>query len=179
MQRKASRAGWIAALAFLSGALPAAALELTSTEFQEGAAIPQQHALKNCGGKNISPSLAWKDPPAGTKSWALTLIDLDAKPAPFAHWLVVNIPLQVVSFKRGQALKIPILQLNNDFGWNGYGGPCPPRMKGKHRYQFMIWALNTDAPSISPYWRRAEALAELNKIAIGKATLTGTYERLI
>lgn len=172
-------AGWIAALAFALGALPASALELTSGEFKEGAAIPQQQALKDCGGKNIAPSLAWKDPPAGTKSWALTMIDLDVKPAGFAHWLVVNIPLHVVSFKKGQALKIPILQLNNDFGWNGYGGPCPPRASGKHRYQFTIWALSTDAPSISPYWRRAEALAELNKITVGKASLTGTYERLI
>lgn len=179
MLKIAHHAGVAAALALLWGALPASALELTSGEFKEGGAIPQQQALKDCGGKNIAPSLAWKDPPAGTKSWAVTMIDLDAKPAGFAHWLVVNIPLHVTGFKKGQTLKIPILQLNNDFGWHGYGGPCPPRASGKHRYEFTIWALNTDAPSISPYWRRAEVIEALSKISVGKATLTGTYERLI
>jgi Raf kinase inhibitor-like YbhB/YbcL family protein len=160
------------------GAAPAVAFEITSGEIKDGGAFASEQVHRDCGGKNVAPSLAWKDPPAGTKSWALTMIDLDAQPT-FAHWLVIDIPLHVTQLKKGQALKIPILQLNNDFGRAGYGGPCPPRMKGKHRYQFTIWALNTDAPSISPYARRAEALEELNKIAVGKATLTGTYERLI
>ena len=34
-----------------------------------------------CGGKSVSIALAWKDPPAGTRSYALTMFDPDANGA--------------------------------------------------------------------------------------------------
>src|SRR5262245_54823837 len=47
---------------------------------------------KECGGQNISPALAWKDPPAGAKSFVLTLFDRDALDGfGWWHWQVLKI----------------------------------------------------------------------------------------
>src|SRR6266487_4011536 len=43
-------------------------MQLTSTAFKEGKAIPETHAYEN---KNLSPPLEWSDVPAGVKSLAL------------------------------------------------------------------------------------------------------------
>ena len=51
---------------------------LTSTTFKDGGTMPQRVSNKpppnpNCVGKNVSPQLSWKNPPAETKSYAFTL----------------------------------------------------------------------------------------------------------
>jgi hypothetical protein len=43
-------------------------LSLASPAFAEGGEIPTPYT---CGGRDVSPPLAWSDPPSGTKSLAL------------------------------------------------------------------------------------------------------------
>ena len=50
-------------------------LQLTSDAFGNGQSIPAKYS---CIGKNISPALAWTEPPAGTQSLALIVDDPDA-----------------------------------------------------------------------------------------------------
>ena len=47
---------------------PALPFELISTAFEQGEPIPVQYS---CDGEDISPSLAWGDPPTGTQSLAI------------------------------------------------------------------------------------------------------------
>ena len=50
---------------------------LTSSAFGDGDLIPQRFT---CDGENLPPPLTWSAAPDGTRSFALTMEDLDARP---------------------------------------------------------------------------------------------------
>ena len=64
----------------------------------------------------------------------------------------------------------------NDFGRTGYGGPCPPRGPGPHRYFFRLHALDDelDLPAGSSLEKLEPAL---RAHSLGSAELVGTYQR--
>jgi hypothetical protein len=70
-----------------------------------------------------------------------------------------------------------IRQAVTDFRRTGYGGPCPPKGHGAHRYRFHLIAV--DAASLflagSPDCRDVERAAKEHRLA--ETTLTGTYSR--
>ncbi len=108
-----------------------AALVLTSPAFHAGGAIPARYT---CAGANISPPLRWTAPPRATRSFTITLVDIDAG---FLHWQGFRIPASARSLAAGAHLKQVGL---NSFHEPGYGGPCPPPGKA-HRYVFTLRAL--------------------------------------
>ncbi len=156
----------------------AAAMELKSPDLAEGATIAKEQVYTRCGGANISPALIWSGVPAATKSIALTMIDVSVKPAGWSHWLVMNLPPNTTSLAKGvSALPAGATQPVTNFGDAHYGGPCPPVGSGVHRYQFTLWALRGAAPSFPAGATATNISAALEKQAIAKETLTGTYER--
>jgi len=66
-------------------------LTVSSSAFQEGDKIPAKYT---CEGQDISPPLAWSEPPAGTESIALIVDDPDAPGGVFTHWALFNLPPQ-------------------------------------------------------------------------------------
>ena len=64
-------------------------LSVSSQAFREGETIPARYS---CDGHNISPSLVWNEPPAGTRSFALIVDDPDAPGGTFTHWILFNLP---------------------------------------------------------------------------------------
>src|ERR1700675_253342 len=79
-------------------AFAAGSFTLSSGEIKPNATIAEAQVFKGfgCDGGNVSPSLAWKNAPAGTKSFALTVYDFDAPTgSDWWHWIVFNIPAQV------------------------------------------------------------------------------------
>lgn len=148
---------------------------LSSAAFTEGANIPDKYAFAlagQCAGENYSPPLAWKNVPAGTRSFAIVMIDPDG--GNWTHWLQFNLPVQT-SFLP-EAIGGPRIGVKgkNDFGELGYGGPCPPG--GNHRYIFTIYALDTvlllTEGATKP--KLAEAMTEH---VLGQAQLTGMRKR--
>jgi Raf kinase inhibitor-like YbhB/YbcL family protein len=140
---------------------------LTSSAFADEQAIPAQFT---CDGAGQQPPLAWTDPPPGTKSFALVVDDPDAPSGTFRHWGAFNIPASA------RSLSGDFAQAVNDFGKTGYGGPCPPKGHGPHHYRFKLIALRVDRLDLSkPKVEQLEA--EAGKVAVGRAELTGTYER--
>jgi Raf kinase inhibitor-like YbhB/YbcL family protein len=167
----------IAAIVLLGLASPATAMALKSSDLAEGAKVSMDQVYMRCGGRNISPALVWSGAPQATKSFALTLIDIDVKPAQWSHWIVVGLSPQTTALARGAALPSGARALVSDFGDAAYGGPCPPAGSGVHHYRFTIWALPSAQVS-PPANAHADALtAWLARGALASATLTGYFQR--
>jgi len=120
--------------------------EITSTAFVHQGVIPP---LYSCKGSDISPPLAWGEPPGGTRSFVLVMDDPDG--GNWIHWVIYNLPAEIRGLPEDvpQNAKLPdgSLQGTNSWGRLGYGGPCPP--SGTHRYFFRLYALDSmlDLPS--------------------------------
>ena len=117
-------------IALLTGGT-AMTMELSSTAFGPGAAIPRRYT---CEGNDVSPPLQWRGVPAGAKSLVLIVDDPDA-PDPRApkmtwvHWVLANLPADSAGLPEGMApaaLPKGTVEGSNDWKRTGYGGPCPP-----------------------------------------------------
>lgn len=151
---------------------------LSSPEFHDQGPIPAKHT---CQGEDVSPALAWRGAPAGTKSFALIEDDPDA-PDPAApqttwvHWVVYDIPASVGSLHEGASRNMPAGSRDglNDWQRTGYGGPCPPI--GRHRYFHKLYALDVVLPDLQrPTKSKLEAA--MRSHILGQAVLIGTYEK--
>lgn len=114
---------------------------LTSTSYEQDAEIPLRYVYaegSQCAGENYSPQLAWTNPPAGTQSFAITMIDEDVS---FVHWLQFDIPADVTALDEGIGGPEVGVKALNGFGEFGYAGPCPP--SGTHTYVVTLYALDT------------------------------------
>ncbi len=172
------------AMAALASPRAAHAMSLTSPDIQPGARIPDEYTFNGfgCSGKNVSPALSWSGAPEGAKSFALTLYDPDAPTGSgFWHWVMFNIPADITSLAKGagdpKSHKAPkgAVQSRNDFGMTGYGGPCPPKGHKPHRYQFTIFAVDTERLDADEHASGALVGFNLNFHTLAKATLTGVW----
>ncbi len=151
-------------------------MQLTSTAFQEGAAIPEKYT---CDDRNVSPPLKWTGLPPETKSLALIADDPDAPSGTWVHWVVYDLPPNIAELAedapKGQYLPGGARQGMNDFKHLGYGGPCPP--KGKpHRYFFKLYALDRQL-ELKPGATKKELEKAMDKHILAQGQLMGTYKR--
>ena len=84
------------------------------------------------------PALAWTNPPANTKSFAITMHDPDG--GNWVHWVQFNIPAGMTILAEVAGGPDVGVKGLNDFGELGYSGPCPP--SGNHHYIFTLYALD-------------------------------------
>ena len=151
-------------------------LSLSSSVFQDGDSIPTRYT---CDGQDVSPPLAWGEPPAGTQSFALILDDPDAPGGVFTHWLVFNLPADSRELAEAvpaqNELPTGALQGKNDFGTIGYRGPCPPS-GSTHHYRFTIYAL--DQPlDLKAGISRAQVIDAITGHILAWGQLVGMYQR--
>jgi Raf kinase inhibitor-like YbhB/YbcL family protein len=167
-------------------ALPAAAFELKSPTIKPNSTLTIDQVFKGfgCEGKNISPALEWKNPPAGTKSFAVTVYDPDAPTGSgWWHWVMFNIPATVTKLdaEAGNPAsgKAPAgaVQSRTDFGAPGFGGACPPPGNKPHRYIFTVYALKVDKIDADANASGAMVGFMLNANKLGKASFTAKYGR--
>ncbi len=128
------------------------AFDLTSPSFPTGKSftVAQTYHGFGCVGSSRSPALAWHGVPRGTRSFAVTLYDPDAPTGSgWWHWVVVDLPastrdlLANAGNPDARLLPAGTVQIRNDFGSLGYGGPCPPQGDRPHHYVFTVYALKT------------------------------------
>lgn len=166
-----------------TGAHAQGTFAISSTNFRDGAQVsaPQVFNENGCTGANRSPQLTWHNPPAGTRSYAVTIFDPDAPRPGWWHWSVANIPAHVNALPEnasasGALKKLGALQARNDFGGAGYGGPCPPPGK-PHRYVVTVYALGVDKLALAPDGPATTFDHEIHDAALGSAQITVTYGR--
>jgi Raf kinase inhibitor-like YbhB/YbcL family protein len=145
-----------------------------SSAFPEGGNIP---ALHTCDGADFSPALEWSGAPEGTQSFALVVDDPDASSGNWTHWLLYDLPAGTTNLPQGYRVAAPALEGRNDFGRPGFGGPCPPKGHGSHRYNFRLCALNTATLGLPVAARRADVEKALKKHVLAEAKYLGRYER--
>lgn len=157
------------------------ALTLASPNIQPGGSIAPEQAFDgaDCPGRNVSPELAWSDPPDGTKSFAISMIDPDAPAAGgFWHWWAFDLPAGSTGLAKGAGsgagLPAGALQGHNDFGPLGYGGPCPPNGK-PHHYVITVYALDIERLSPQASKATADFDAAVRAHALAKAALVGVF----
>ncbi len=145
---------------------------LTVSAFANGGLIP---ARFTCEGADILPELRWSDSPAGTRSFALIVDDPDAPVGTFTHWVLFDIPAERSSLGEGESKAG--LAGKNDFGRVGYGGPCPPRGHGLHRYFFTLYALAIASLKLKAGANRHQLEAALRGHILAQTQYMGRYER--
>ena len=169
-----------------SAAVYAADFQLSSPEIKAGGLIDKRFEFKGfgCSGENRSPALEWRNPPPGTKSFAITVYDPDAPTGSgWWHWSVINLPADVKSLPAnagalGDAnLPAGASQVRIDYGVAAWGGVCPPEGDKAHRYIFTIYALKTPKLEIPADATAALAGYMINANAIGKASIVARYGR--
>ncbi len=167
---------------FFAAQATAQTFKLHSTDIAEGQQLATAHVFQGfgCEGDNLSPALSWSNPPAGTKSFALTVYDPDAPTGSgWWHWNVVNLPASVSSLPQGttvESLPEGAMTLRNDYGAPGFGGACPPPGE-VHRYQFTIHALGVAQLELPENPSNALAGFMIRANALDSATITAVYTR--
>src|SRR5574338_47647 len=144
-------------------------MRLTSSAFTDGGSIPAQYT---CDGDNVSPPLAWDDPPPGTASFALIVTDPDA--GGFVHWVLRGIPPNVRDLPDGGGDSVGTPG-SNDFGRSGWGGPCPP--SGEHRYVFELFAVGKVEIGSGVAMNAAALRQAIADNVLARGELTGVYRR--
>ena len=155
---------------------------LSSTAFRNNGAIPLKYTRAE-GGQDVSPPLQWSNPPAGTRSFVITCIDLDARldARNFVHWVVYDIPANLSGLPENvpkqpqpQVNGAQVKQGQNDLDGVGYGGPAPPPGE-THRYQFTVYALSVDTLNLPAGANLQQVTQAMQGKILATATLTGTF----
>jgi Raf kinase inhibitor-like YbhB/YbcL family protein len=160
------------------------AFTLSSSSFKDGERLAVKYgasnkANPNCAGENISPALSWRNPPAGTKSYALVMFDVDGRPpVGFVHWVAYGIPPSLSALAEGDGSKAndKYVAGQNSPKQSSYFGPCPPPGT-VHHYVFTLFATDLEPASLKEGMTREEVVKAIEGHAKGATSLFATYAK--
>ena len=147
---------------------------LNTSAFAEGGDIPRLHT---CDGADLSPTLEWTGEPSGTQSFTLIMDDPDAPAGTWNHWLLYDLSPSVRVLAQGFRPGALGASGVNDFGKPGYGGPCPPKRHGPHRYYITLYAVDLPSLGVRHGATRADLDRALEGHILAKTQYMGRYER--
>jgi Raf kinase inhibitor-like YbhB/YbcL family protein len=160
-----------------------ASFDITSSAVQDGGMLAKKNAgnvanNKNCDGESVSPPLAWSNPPANTKSYAIIMLDPVGRGGQgVVHWVAYDIPASKTSLKEGEASK-PSSEFKGGKGTAGlttYAGPCPPFGDKPHPYVITLVATDLEAGGLKPDMTRDELGAALTGHVLGATSIVTRY----
>ncbi len=162
----------------------AADFTLTSSAYQDNAPLDKKSAGNregnaNCVGQNVSPPLAWANPPAGIKSYALLMFDPEGRRGlGVSHMVIYGIPASVTGFAEGELGKASDKFVGGKSTMNLgiYFGPCTPPGDW-HHYVFTLIATDFDPTELKPGLTREELFAALGDHAKAAAGLVVRFRK--
>lgn len=177
------------ALAFAGQGVNAqsAIFTISSTTFKDGQLMPKKVAgankqNPNCVGDNVSPQLSWTNPPAGTTSYALIMIDPEGRGGlGVDHWIAYGIPVSVTGFDEGEVGK-PSEKYVGGIGTQKQGiylGPCTPPNQSPHHYTFTLIATDLDPKALPPGLTKLELMQKLEGHVKGATGIIGLFKNPI
>src|ERR1700692_4906308 len=173
-----------AALCGAVNALAQGVFTLSSPDFKDGERLALKNAGNNkanpnCLGENVSPTLNWSNPPAGTKSYALLMFDPEGRPpGGVSHWVAYGIPASVTGFAEGEVSK-PSEKYVGGIGTaklSNYTGPCTPAGP-LHHYTFTLIATDLEPTALQPGLTREELIKALDGHRKAATGLIGTFSK--
>jgi Raf kinase inhibitor-like YbhB/YbcL family protein len=171
-------------LALFPAIVRAEPFTVTSPNFKDGEMLkPDQGQVGNdragrpCGGQDISPQLAWTGAPPETKSFAVSLIDIDGrKGAGVTHWLLYNIPPTVTSLPAGIGKTTTYTAGKNILDQFAWTGACAAWGDAPHHYVFTVFALDAP-PTFPPGFDRDAFIQQVQSHTIRMMSIVGRYQR--
>lgn len=154
---------------------------VSSTAFDHDTDIPWQYSAY---GEGISPAIAWRNLPEGTRQLALILDDpVVGTLQPFVHWVAYNIPATASGLPEGLSpdaiVTHPGLEgmINgaNGIRRSGYFGPRPPVDGKVHTYNFRIYALDHEM-NLADGLNKASLLEAMRGHILATGLLTGNFQ---
>jgi Raf kinase inhibitor-like YbhB/YbcL family protein len=124
-------------------------------------------------------SSAFNDnPPAGTKSFAVLMIDPDGRRGiGSVHWVAYGIPATRNGLREGEgATQTADVTLGrNSRGTMGYTGPCGPPVDAAHHYVIDVIALDLEPTTLQPGLDRDQLLNLITGHSLGPASIVVRY----
>ena len=144
---------------------------LSSTAFADGSSMGPQFT---CDGAGVSPPVAWKNAPADTKSFAVTMHHFPpANESKHVYMVVYNLPASTDHLEQGNTLGT--WGVNTVNRQTAYTPPCS-KGPGRKDYILTVYALSTAAVSSSPA-TMDDLLSATKGTTLATATLTVGYAR--
>jgi phosphatidylethanolamine-binding protein (PEBP) family uncharacterized protein len=155
--------------------------QMTSTTFEDGGLIPPKVGYTktaespNCFGQNISPQLSWLNVSPQTKSFALTVHELEDPPN--VSLVVYGIPADVRSLAEGELSKPSdkFIGGKNSRNMGTWRGMCPNLGQKKH-YEYVMRGTDLDPKALPPGLTAQELDARLEGHTFGRAVLVGRFD---
>ena len=178
--------GFVIAPGVAGAAEPAPQLfTLSSPAFGDDGLLPLKYAgAMLCGkdsrGGNVSPPLAWSASPAGTKSYAVVMIDPDGRRGlGSVHWVAYGIARDRTALPEGAGNPgaNAVVDGKNSRGTLGYTGPCGPPADAPHHYVIDVIALDLAPGALQPGLSRDQLLTAIVGHSLGPASLVVRYRR--
>jgi Raf kinase inhibitor-like YbhB/YbcL family protein len=166
----------------MSSIAAAAGMTLSSpTIGADGGRIPVDNAGPgDCGGKNISPALAWSGASPKTASFAITIWDQDGQAGQgVSHWVAYGIPASTTSIPAGfgSAPSSAYVGGTNTRKQTTYLGPCPPLGDTPHHYVITVYALDLAPTALPPGLTREAFFPAIAGHVVGVTSYVGLYSR--
>ncbi len=174
--------GAAAALCITVGA-HAQSFTITSSTFKDGEMLATKNAGNNkanpnCVGDNVSPPFAWTNVPAGTKSFALVMVDPEGRGGlGVVHWVAYGIPASVTGFAEGEVSQLGDKYVGgmSTIKLGHYFGPCTPPKTGFHHYTFTLIATDMEPGELPTGLTRDDLFTKLNGRTKGAAGIVGLF----